>query len=493
MTEKRPNVVLIIADDLGWGDLGCNGATLIPTPHTDRIAREGLTAGDAHSASSVCTPSRYALLTGRYAWRSPMKSGVLLGHGAPLIEPGRPTIASVLSAAGYATGAFGKWHLGLDWARKDPRDVEPLDEQAHGIDGSGGAALSLGEIRDIGNDIDYSLPFRGGPVDLGFDRFFGISASLDMAPYCVLDQDRALELPDRPKRRLPGQRPGFQTPGWEDDQVDLRCAREAADWMTEQAGTGSPFFLYLATTCPHRPCVPPEHVRGRTGIGARADHVCLFDEIVGQIDEALQAAGAADDTLLIVTSDNGAPTGFPEDGDVVTHRPNGPYRGQKADIWEGGHREPLLVRWPGRVPPGAGTDQLIGLNDLFSTIASAAGALIPRGAAEDSVDQLAAITGEPPSERPALVHHSFSGVFAVRMGSWKVEFGTGSGGGFSRPPGRVFDRDHPEGQLYHLGADPGETMNLWDERPDIVAEAYDVLRGIVRDPEHGLDLEVPLR
>jgi len=483
-TGERPNVVVILADDMGWGDLGCYGGTAIPTPRMDALAARGTRFTDAHSASAVCTPSRYALLTGRYAWRSPLKSFVLMGHGPPLIEPERPTVASLLHDAGYATAAFGKWHLGLGWRWRDGHV-----ETAFGP----GARLHVGAELDAGYEIDYSQPFSGGPLELGFERFFGISGSLDMPPYCFLDQDRTRGIPDEPKAEyITSQRKGLQTAGWRDDQVDVTVADAAVDWLRERPADGRPFFLYLTPAAPHRPCVPPDFVQGHSRAGNRGDAVCLVDWMVGRVCDALAEIGCADNTIVVLSSDNGAPMIYPEDGDTEIHRPNGPYRGQKGDIWDGGHREPLIVRWPGHVPEGAVRGDLIGLNDLFPVIAHATRCPVPDGAAEDGVDLLDAVTGGAEVTDRVLVHHSLGGRFAIRLGAWKVEFCTGSGDGFSAPAGEPFDRDHPVGQLYDLASDPYETVDLWHDRPDIVAGAYDVLRGICLDPGSGLPFDVEL-
>lgn len=459
----RPNIVVVLADDMGWGDLGCYGAEAIPTPNIDSLAAEGVRCTDAHSSSAVCSPSRYSLITGRYAWRGPLKNGVLGGHGPALIERDRPTIASSLHDAGYATAAVGKWHLGVQWQWRDGRSYDASDPDVQ---------MWLPKEIDAGFDVDYSKPFTGGPLDLGFERFFGIAGSLDMPPYCFLDQDRTAGIPDREKEVYsPGQRLGLQTTGWRDDQVDIRFTEEATTWLRQRPDDGRPFFLYVAPAAPHRPCVPPEFVRGRSTAGRRGDSVCLVDWMVGELMSALHDIGTADNTLVLISSDNGAPLIFPEDGDVVTHRPNGPWRGQKADIWDGGHREPLIARWPGQLPAGVVLDDLICLTDVFRTVAAATGATVPDGAAEDSLDVLPALRGEGSvTEDRVVVHHSVSGRFAVRDGQWKAAFCTGSGGGFSQPKGVEWTPEDPAGQLYDMTTDPAETTNLWDSRPDVVAD-----------------------
>ncbi|HEY8790099.1 MAG TPA: arylsulfatase [Actinopolymorphaceae bacterium] len=457
MAEPRtcPNVVVILADDMGWGDLGCFGATRIPTPRMDAIAAAGVRLTNCHSASAVCTPSRYALLTGRYAWRGALKQGVLAGHSPPILEPGRPTLASVLHDEGYATAAIGKWHLGLGWQWKDGSRLTAFGPDAH---------LQPTPLADYGADVDYTQPFADGPTEHGFDRFFGIAGSLDMPPYAFLDQDRTFGVPDREKEvYVSSQRAGRQTPGWRDDQVDIRFVTEACRWVRAQE---QPFLLYLTLASPHYPCTPPDFIRGRSDAGSRGDMVTLVDWAVGQIDDTLADIGVTDDTLLIVTSDNGAMYADFRSPDTHGHSSNGPWRGQKADIWDGGHREPFVARWPAAIPAGLERDDPVCLVDLLPTIATAVGTG-GRPDAEDGRDILDVLTGaaDIDGER-VLIHHSLHGMFAVRRGPWKAVFGTGSGG-FTIPAGDLSD---DTGQLYDLAADPAEAHNLWAEHPDVVAE-----------------------
>jgi arylsulfatase A-like enzyme len=431
-------------------------------------------------------------MTGRYAWRGPLKSFVLMGHGPALIEPERPTLASVLKGQGYATGAFGKWHLGLGWRHTDGSVRSAFEP---------GAQLHDDVETDFGRDIDYAAPFTGGPTELGFDRFFGIAGSLDMPPYVFLDQDRTVGIPDREKERyLTEQRPGLQVEGFDEEEVDVAFAREAVAFIERQDG---PFLCYLATSAPHRPNVPPPFIRGRSGLGDRADGVCLVDWMVGEVVGALERRGIFDDTLVIVTSDNGAVVYFTDDGDLRLHRPNGDWRGQKGDLWDGGHREPFIARWPARIPAGSVIDSPLCLTDILPTAAAAAGT---EAGVEDGRDVLAVLAGDAvlDPERP-LVHHSLSGRFALRAGRWKAIFSLDSGGGFSdRSISHLFDGSgeplqtppwdsaHPEGQLYDMESDPQETRNLWAEHPDVVARLYDVLRGICVDPTSGLPFDVDL-
>lgn len=494
MTDRRPNVVLVLADDLGWGDLSCYGATRIATPNIDRLAGEGMLFTDTHSASAVCTPSRYGLLTGRYCWRSPLKSRVLMGHAPALIEPDRPTLGSVFGAAGYRTAAIGKWHLGLGWRQHDGstwsafRDGDPLALEDVGIDFQRGEDRG----RDLGDSIDYAEPFVGGPTELGFDRFFGIAGSLDMPPYAFLGQDRTVGIPRQEKRvYLTEQRAGYQTDDWDEGQVDLNFTREAVQFIRDSATDERPFLLYFAPSAPHRPQVPPVFLQGASDAGPRGDSVVFVDWMVGQLVDELTRLKLLDETIVIFTSDNGAPTIF-DDGDTVVHRPNGPWRGQKGDIWDGGHREPFVVRWPGHVPAGTEREDQFGLVDLLPTLASMAGVPLPTEAAPDGRDISAALLGGPPLDQRPLVHHSMGGAFALRMGRWKAIFSSGSGQGFSDPKGRILDTTHTDGQLYDTVADPGEQDNLWDQRPDVVAELYELLKGVVGTPENGLEFTIPL-
>lgn len=479
-TRPRPNVVVVLADDMGWGDLGCYGAEQIPTPATDALAAEGLRATDCHSASALCTPSRYALLTGRYAWRSPLKRGVLFGHSPAIIEPERPTIASVLRSAGYATGVFGKWHLGLGWRFRDDRGWDAFE-----------AGAPLRAELDDGRNIDYPSGFEGGPLEHGFDRFFGISGSLDMPPYCFLDDDHTLGVPDLPKEAYyTDQLPGLQVPGWKEDEVDAHFTEEACRWVRQQAGADRPFFCYLPLSAPHRPCLPSEDVEGRSLAGARGDMVCVVDDAVGKMVNLLEGLGVADDTLFIVTSDNGARVGGTDYG-PPGHRANGRWKGQKSDIWEGGHREPFVARWPTRIAPGSTCGALFGLVDLLPTIAAAAGVPVPGNAAEDGIDVLGTWTGErPDGGRQSLIHHSGQGMFSLRRDRWKLIMGSGSGGHLSEPHGQAVTSAFAFGQLYDLSRDPDECQNLWSSEVATVQAFYEELKGIARSPASGLSFDV---
>lgn len=449
-----PNIVLILADDMGIGDPGAyNPDSKVPTPHLDRLAAEGIRLTDAHSPSAVCTPTRYGLLTGRYAWRTRLKSGVLWGYSPALIDTARPTLASILKAAGYATAGMGKWHLGLGTA--DP--------------------------------VDYTQPLRPSPIDYGFDTYFGIPASLDMAPYVYLEDDRAAAPPTdsvaaSAHRRQNGGgfwRGGPASPGFRHDEVLPHTITRAVEYIEGRAAAPTrPFFLYVPLSAPHTPWLPVDAFRGVSGAGYYGDFAAQVDAGLGDLLNALDRTRLADDTIVLFTSDNGAhwPT---DDIDRYGHQANLGYRGQKADIWEGGHRVPFLARWPGRIPAGAVSDALFSLTDLPATLAALAGATVPDGSAEDSRDQSAILLGRSPETpiRESVVHHSLDGMFAVRKGPWKLIEGLGSGG-FTAPRRIEPAPGEPPGQLYNLADDPGETRNLYADYPERVAELTALLEDI---------------
>lgn len=443
---ETPNIVVLLADDLGSGDVGCyNPKSKIPTPHLDRLARAGVRCTDAHSPSAVCTPTRYGLLTGQYAWRTRLKSGVFQGYDTPLIDAKRMTVASLLKAQGYATACVGKWHLGLG-------AMKPTD---------------------------YDKPLTPGPRAVGFDYFFGIPASLDFVPYVYVENEKVLAAPTETIAASKSQREGGAgfyrggpiAPGFKHDEVLQRCTDQAVAWLEEQAKTrpGKPFFLYYPLTGPHTPWLPTKEFVGTSQAGAYGDFVAQTDAAIGQVLAALDRLKLADSTLVIATSDNGAHW-LPADIEKYGHRANLHYRGQKADIHEAGHRIPFLVRWPGKIKPATVSDATFGLVDLLATCAEVTGAKLPDAAGEDSVSFLPVLLGKPlPPGREGIVLHSAQGLFAIRKGPWKLIDGLGSGG-FTAPAKVQPQPDGPTGQLYHLGDDPEEKTNLFQAKPEIVKE-----------------------
>ena len=464
-SSVRPNVVYILADDLGYGDVQCcNPDGKIPTPSIDRLAAEGMLFTDAHSTSAVCSPTRYAVLTGRYSWRSRLQKGVLGGLSPRLIEPGRMTVASLLKQHGYHTACVGKWHLGMDWVVKPGKEVSELNI----------------EPREQVWNVDYSQPITNGPQSVGFDDYFGISASLDMVPYTYIENDRVAKLPteDRDFPLMLGRergraRKGPTAPGFEVEHVLPDLTRKAVEYIDGRAAAakqGTPFFLYLPLASPHTPIAPTEEWQGRSGLNMYGDFVMQTDWSIGEVLKALDRHGLTGNTLLIFTSDNGcSPQAEFPDLLAKGHNPSHVFRGHKADIYEGGHRVPFLVRWPGRVPAGTTSDQLICHADLLATCADVLDFDLPNEAGEDSVSILPALLGQDEQPlREAAVHHSVNGSFAIRQGKWKLILCPGSGGWSAPRPGRDDTSGLPDVQLYDLSTDIGETKNVQAEHPKVV-------------------------
>lgn len=446
-----PNIVYILADDLGYGDVGClNAESKIPTPNFDSLSREGIIFTDAHSGSAVCTPTRYGILTGRYCWRSRVKSGVLEGYSRALIDKGRLTVASLLKSHGYRTACIGKWHLGLDWAVTDDRVAGP-------------------------KNVDYGKRMANGPTSLGFDYFFGIPASLDMPPYVYVENDKAVEAAteqidasDKPAYY----RGGPIAPNFKHIDVLPTFTRKAVETIDRHAAEhrSNPLFLYFPLSAPHTPIMPTNEFEGKSRASVYGDFVCQVDWTVGQVMEALERNGMADNTLLIVTSDNGCSpmVDFPK-LHAMGHDPSYHFRGYKADIYEGGHRIPFMARWPGKIRPGSSCDHITCLTDLMATAAEIVGDHLPDNAGEDSVSMLPALLGQAPEPaREAVVHHSVGGAFSIRQGKWKLEFCAGSGGWSYPKPGEAEKLGLPPIQLYDLESDVGEKQNVQDKHPEVV-------------------------
>ena len=455
----RPNIVYILADDLGYGDLSCqNEESKIQTDYCDRLAREGMRFTDAHSGSAVCTPTRYGVLTGRYCWRSRLKNGVLYGYSKPLIEEGRETVASFLKSRGYTTACIGKWHLGWDWPTTG----------------------------DSEEDVDFTQPIQNGPTTKGFDYFFGISASLDMAPYVYVENDLPTSIPDRvtgnPKRKV-FWREGPTGSDFEHIEVLPKLTEKAVELIEEQGqrDDDKPFFLYFPLPAPHTPILPTPEFQGKTGTNEYGDFVLQMDWTVGQVMEALDRAGLADNTLFIMTSDNGcSPQADFAELAEVGHYPSYHFRGYKADIYEGGHRIPFIARWPGRVPAGTESAEITCLTDLMATCAAILGENLPDDAGEDSYNILPALLGESleSSIREATVHHSINGSFSIRQGQWKLELCPGSGGWSHPRPGKATE-GLPPVQLYDMNDDVGEKRNVYDLHPEVVEHLKQLMAGYV--------------
>lgn len=444
---EKPNIVYILADDFGYGDVQCLNPKRgkIATPHLDKLASQGMTFTDAHSGSSVCTPTRYGLLTGRYAWRTRLQAGVLDGgNDEPLIAADRITVAGLLKAQGYSTACIGKWHLGFQ-----SKSTTTKSDKKKGM---GNAGLPLG------------AEIIGGPVTRGFDHFWGCSNARTMS--ALIEGDRVIETIE-PITMLP------------------RLGKRAVSYVQERAAdakAGKPFFLYLPLTSPHTPILPTPEWQGKSGLGAYGDFVMITDAIVGDVLTALDQAGLADNTLVFFTADNGcSPQAGTDKLEKQGHYASERLRGYKADIWDGGHRVPFFVRWPGKVKAGSQNTQLICHTDFTATCAELLSVKLPDTAAEDSVSLLPALLGDADTFTRMVIHHSISGRFAVREGRWKLCLCPGSGGWGKPGDAEAAKQDLPTVQLYDLSTDIAETRNLSAEHPDIVTKLTKQLEACIAD------------
>lgn len=467
-----PNIVFILADDMGYGDPGCyNPDSKIPTPHIDKLAMEGIRFTDAHTPSSVCTPTRYGILTGRYCWRSPLKEGVLWGYDLPLIENARLTLPKILQHAGYRTACIGKWHLGLPWQLNQDKP------QA----GNNNNAFRAGP-----DDVNIYKPLRNhGLKSIGFDYFFGIPASLDMDPYVYIENDEPVTLPtdtvaacnrDAKNYSRGFWRGGPIAPDFKHQDVLPEITSRTINYIEKNRVNNQPFFLYVALTAPHTPWLPAEEFRGKSQAGKYGDFVRMVDHAIGQISQSLRDNNLEENTLLVFTSDNGAHMDYI--GAEYQHDANFMWRGQKADIHEGGHRIPLLIKWPGKVNPGTTSDQLVCLTDFVATFAEMVQYELPQGQAGDSYSLMPALLNTSKVQvRNEIVMHSLDGMYGVRSGNWKYIDGRGSGG-FTSPKRIVPQPGEAKGQLFNLTDDPKESNNLFFDYPEKVAELKALLDSI---------------
>ncbi len=475
VAADQPNIVFILADDLGIGDVRCfNPGGKIATPNMDRLAAGGMKFTDAHTPSAVCTPTRYGLLTGRYNWRTKLQSGVLGGLSPRLIEPGRLTVAQMLKDNGYATACVGKWHLGMDWAKHEGKAVEELN---------------IEKPEQVWS-VDFTKPITNGPNAVGFEYYFGIAASLDMVPYTFIENDHVTKVPTKEvgfpmmtDRENGGMtRKGPAAEGFEAVDVLPTLAGVASGWIATAAIKKRPFFLYLPLNAPHTPINPLPEWKGKSGLNAYGDFVMQVDAAVGTVLAALDEAGVEKDTLVVLTSDNGcSPSAKFDELRAKGHDPSAGFRGHKADIFEGGHRVPFIVRWPGKVKAGGSSADIVCLTDFMATAAEIAGAKIPANAAEDSVSFLPALLGKDGPKRTTLVSHSINGSFAIRDGSMKLCLCAGSGGWSAPKPGSAEENGLPPDQLFDLAADRAETKNLAAEKAEIVTRLAALLDKTIAD------------
>ena len=508
-SKDQPNIVLIVADDLGFGDVGCYGATRIRTPNIDQLATEGISFTNAYTASSLCSPSRYSIMTGRYPWRTRLKFGVLKNFEKPLIGADRLTLPELLRRHGYYTACIGKWHLGLDWALKEnaPADAEE-------------SVFNSWDVHAM-DYIDFSKPVKGGPVERGFDYFFGMAGSNNMLPYVFIENDAVTQAPSEEQKEYDHYDKALKAPNWDIRTVNQVLTHKAVEVINGhfRDRKDEPLFLYFPTSAIHRPCLPT-FTKGASEAGLRGDIVVELDWTVKEIIKALKENGAYENTLLIFTSDNGPRPGDPalwmkryaagdyedfhqdyfdefqpeyvnEHGNAIWkegwytygHRAAGEYLGFKSDAWDGGFRVPFIVRWPGMVTRGAVSDNMICLSDLLATFADLVGDTLRENEGEDSYSFLQNI--EDPnaarSRKSMTLTGGASGAFVEIEGGWKyIE---------AAVPGRWPETYYPGGpskldpQLYNLEQDPSEQQNLYDKEERRVSELKDVIRRVEAGPK----------
>ena len=464
-TAKRPNIVVILADDFGVGDIQAHyPKNKIPTLHLDRLVREGRSFTDAHSSSAVCSPTRYGLLTGRYNWRTRLQEWVIAAYEPPLIAEDRPTLPGFLKQHGYHTACIGKWHLGWEWP--GPQESQMTEKR------NGQAFLVW----------DFAKPIPGGPTDRGFDYYFGVDLP-NLPPFTFIENDRVFVQPTakfQPDRDegvvLPTRFAGTPAaPNWKMQDILPELTRRAVKYIEDRKQAKQPFLLYFSMTSPHEPVVPSKMFQGKSGIAPIADFVMETDWSVGQVVKAIDDAGLGENTIILFTADNGHShyTGW-EQLIAAGHKPSGPYRGHKGDIWEGGHRVPLVVRWPGHVEAGSQSDQMVCLTDVFATCADIVGAKLPANGAEDSLSFLPALLGKPQDNgRTTLVSHSNFGEFAYRDGPWKLVF---------KMSGRNLEQSRGKptvAELYNLDTDIAEQTDLSKERPNVVKRMRKDLKSLI--------------
>lgn len=479
----KPNIVFILADDLGYGDVGCyNPASKIPTPNMDRLAKEGVRFTDAHSPSAVCTPTRYALLTGRYAWRTRLQRNVIGPFASPLIAEKQLTVAGLLRGQGYATACIGKWHLGWGWPKPD---------------------------EDGKRDFTISIP--DGPITRGFDSYFGTDVP-NYPPYCFIENDRTVGIPSAaaPVRQNSFNIGGPMVPNWKLVEVLPGLENRAVKYIEKAEKRNKPFFLYLPLTSPHYPVVPSTEFKEKSKVGEYGDFVMQTDAVVGKVLDALKRSGVEDNTIIILTSDNGPEvTGEVKPGAYdrlkeYGHASMGALRGAKRDAWEGGHRVPFIARWPGKITAGTTCDETVCHVDLMATLAAMLEVKLPADAGVDSVNILPALLGEKRKAplREATVHHSAQGKFAIRQGEWVLILApTGDDNSKKGEPdwfkkARRYPAHSKAGELFNLTKDPTQKTNLYEAEPEKVRKLAALMERYVVDgrstpgPKQKNDVEV---
>lgn len=475
LTGETPNIVIIYADDLGYGDVQIYNPERgkIPTPHIDRMAREGMRFTDAHSSSGVCSPSRYTLLTGRYHWRTRLQRGIVSLWGPPVIPPDRLTIAGLAKHAGYQTACIGKWHLGWSWPIADE------DKEWFLTGGYGGEKdITASNAHREAWKRAFTQPITGGPTANGFDYYFGTDVP-NWPPYCYIENERAIGIPTEfadvalfEKNQASIQGPALKD--WTLEPILPELGKRASKYIRESAPKTEPYLLYLPLTSPHTPLSVNDEWIGRSGLGLYADFVMETDAIVGQVLEAIDNSGEADNTFVLFTSDNGcAPYIDVENLEAQGHYPSGPLRGYKSDVWEGGHRVAFIARWPKVISKNTINHQLVHQADLLTTIADIVDRELPANSGEDSFSFLPLLQGSDQPIRQHAVSCSMRGLPSIRDGKWKLILGPGSGGWTDGSESEPI-------QLYNLESDLAESRNLAEEHPERVADMKAVLESYIQ-------------
>ena len=452
---QKPNIIYILTDDLGYGDVSAyNNKSKIATPWIDALAKEGMLFTDAHSNSSVCTPTRYGILTGQYAWRTSLKNGVLWSYDKPLITPDQLTVAQLLKNNGYQTACIGKWHLGLDWA-----------QQTNGA-------------------IDFTKPINGGPTQVGFDYFYGITASLDIPPYFYIDGNKITATRIDSIQEQGGQ--GFWRAGpigndFKHQDVLDTFVKKSIQYISKASKQKDPFFLYLALASPHTPILPSTNFKSTTATNAYGDFVKMTDAKIGEILQYLKDNNLDKNTMIVFTSDNGcSPTANFKELREKGHDPSAGFRGTKADIYEGGHRVPFIVKWPGKIKTNSINNTTICLTDFMATCSDLLNTNLQNNLGQDSYSLLPLLTPSKKTayQRTSTIHHSIDGYFAIRKGDWKLAFCRGSGGWSAPTENQATKNNMPTVQLYNLKEDPSEQNNVQAKYPEIVRALTEELEKI---------------